>query len=451
MLGSYADAIRLLRSRSQPLFARPIKNHPNNLQMREWLEQLGHKSTEDLDVVHITGTKGKGSTAAFTESLLRAHFRHVSKPVKIGLYTSPHLITERERIRINFQPLSESVFTQYFYEIWNTLLSHGTDEKNMPGYLQLLALLSIHVFKREMVDVAIYEVHAGGRKDATNVFDHTVVCGFTTIGLDHTDFLGPTIKDIAWHKSGIMKPAAPAFSVAQEPVARDVLEKEASRLGCPIKFVEICEAVPEHSNLRLRAQKTNASLAIWLAKTYLSWSKDELSVRDIHVGLTQCNWPGRFHVIEQDKSRWFLDCAHNSLSLPVTLEWFESEARPPTRSQQNYEGCSRILIFGHESKRNSRDLIKLIVRYCKDHEFAFNSVILAPYERYGSTVHDAAAEEHAAFWREIQGLTPVSSVPSLADALVTAKQQSTRDGVLTLITGSTHLVGQALGLLQEGR
>jgi len=247
----------------------------------------------------------------------------------------------------------------------------------MPGYLQLLALLSIHVFKREKVDVAIYEVHAGGKKDATNVFDQTVVCGFTTIGLDHTDLLGPTFKNVAWHKSGIMKLAVPAFSVSQEPAARDVLEKEAAQLGCPIEFVQMCETLPKHFNLRLDAQKTNATLAIRLAKTFLSRSEDELSARDIHVGLTQCHWPGRLHTIEQDNCRWFLDCAHNSLSLPVALEWFECEA------QQSYKGCPRILIFGHESKRNSLDLIELIAGYSRDHDLTFDRIILTPYERYG--------------------------------------------------------------------
>lgn len=306
-------------------------------------------------------------------------------PVKIGLYTSPHLITERERIRINFHPLSEQVFARFFFEIWDKLAAPD-GENDMPGYLQLLALLSVHAFKREMVDVTIYEVHAGGRKDATNVFDQPVASGFTPIGLDHTDLLGPTIENIAWHKSGIMKHGTPAFSVVQENAARIVLEKEAAILGCPLQFVGISGDLPDDPNLRLEVQKKNASLAISLANAYLSRNNAQLSPRDIHVGISQCCWPGRFHRIEHGMSRWYLDCAHNLLSLPAALEWFKSEVRSSTRVEPNCQHYTRILVFGHESARDSSDLIKFIVQYCQDHDFPFDSVILPPYLRYGRSI-----------------------------------------------------------------
>lgn len=114
------------------------------------------------------------------------------------------MTNERERIRIDFRPLSERAFARYFFEVWDAMKEKVDGEKSMPGYLQLLALLSVHAFNQEGVDVSIFEVHAGGRKDATNMFDQPVACGFTTIGLDHTDILGESIESIAWHKSGIL-------------------------------------------------------------------------------------------------------------------------------------------------------------------------------------------------------------------------------------------------------
>ncbi|KAK4108878.1 Mur ligase [Canariomyces notabilis] len=190
----------------------------------------------------------------------------------------------------------------------------------MPGYLQLLALTSVHAFREEAVDVAIYEVHAGGRRDATNIFERPVACGLTTIGMDHADLLGDTIRSITWHKSGIMKRGQPAYSVIQEkPVAEEVLEKEAAKLDCPLEFVDTYAHLPDHPRLRVPAQKRNASLAIRLANAYLGSYNDELSLDDIITGTSRCNWPGRFQTILKGPHHWALDVAHNHLSLPVAL------------------------------------------------------------------------------------------------------------------------------------
>lgn len=419
--------------------------------MKDWLATLGYKKTQELNVIHITGTKGKGGTAAFTESLLRAHYRHASRPIKTGLYTSPHMITERERIRIDFRPLSERAFARYFFEVWDTLRENVHDEKSMPGYLQLLALLSVHAFNQEAVDVSIYEVHAGGRKDATNMFDQPVACGFTTIGLDHTDILGTTIESIAWHKSGILKSKTPGYSVVQTPAARLMLEREAAELNCPLTWVDIREDLPQHRNVQLIAQKLNASLAIQLANAYLRQHDDELSSSDIGDGIASCNWPGRFHTIGQGNIRWCLDCAHNVLSLPVAMEWFEIEARSRTRSQHDpIRQHQKILIFGHESKRSTCDLIEVITQYCKSHRFTFDLVILTPYNRYGSKIHDDMARVNAGFWRKIHGSSSVLCSDSLEDALNTVRLQYLEKPTDVLITGSTHLVGQALALLPGG-
>jgi len=362
----------------------------------------------------------------------------------VGLYTSPHLITERERIRINFEPLSEELFAKYFFEVWDKLRNNVVEESHMPGYLQLLTLLSVHSFHREAVDMAIYEVHAGGRKDATNFFDRPVACGFTTIGLDHADLLGDTIQSIAWHKSGIMKRECPAFSIVQaEPTAKQVLETEAATLGCPIQFVDIHGGLPDHPNLRPGSQKWNASLAIHLVNAYLGRGNCQLSAADINVGTSQCTWPGRFQKIWSGSSRWFLDVAHNPLSLPVALSWFQSETQSCGTTSSGSKS-RRVLIFGHESARNTSDLITVITQFCSEHEFFFDLIILSPYKRYGLEMF-SGNEEHAGLWRTLQPSTQVLCTSSLQDAIAMASREES----LSLITGSTYLVGEALPLLQE--
>src|ERR1700733_1875404 len=153
-----------------------------------------------FDLIHVTGTKGKGSTCSHTESLVRCHSLRQAKPLKTGLYTTPHLLTERERIRINSLPLSEEMFARYFFDVWERLLEkQAGDLAKMPRTLQLRALLSVHIFMVEKVDLAIYEVHVGGKNDATNIFTNTMACGFSTIGIDHLPLLGDGIPSIALH------------------------------------------------------------------------------------------------------------------------------------------------------------------------------------------------------------------------------------------------------------
>lgn len=335
-------------------------------------------------MIYITGTKGKGSTAAFTESILRQHFSRLQEPVKIGLYTSPHILTERDRIRINFAPVSEDVFAAAFFDVWHGLRCAEPGYK--PGYLQLLALMSVHIFKGQGVDLAIYEVHAGGRKDATNIFDRPLACGFSRIGLDHAALLGPGVDRIAWHKSGIMKGSRPAFSVVQDEVPRAVLRAQAKEIGAALSTVEVCPELPPHPNVGQHAQQENASLAIALARAALSERGQELSAGDIELGIARCAWPGRFQHLHRDGAHWFLDSAHNELSIPVSMAWFKSQSAA-VREQQ-HQGCRRgpcrrILVFGHSSDRSTESLVDVLLAAASEHGVSFDQVILSSYNRYG--------------------------------------------------------------------
>jgi folylpolyglutamate synthase len=154
-----------------------------------------------LKIIHIAGTKGKGSTGAFCESILR------NQGMKTGLFTSPHLIEVRERIRIGGKPLDRQKFGEYFFDCWKRVESSPeTSPSNiMPNYFRFLTLMAFHVFLEENVDVAIIEVGIGGYNDPTNFVPIPYVCGITSLGYDHTNILGTSLADIAWHKAGIFK------------------------------------------------------------------------------------------------------------------------------------------------------------------------------------------------------------------------------------------------------
>ena len=252
----------------------------------------------------------------------------------------------QERIQINGKSISEDLFTKYVFEVWDNLMSQS---QSKPRYLQLLMLVSVHTFMRENVDAAIYETHTGGKYDATNIFLKPVVTGLSAIGMDHVEQLGPSIENIAWHKSGIFKSGRPAFSAPQEPLAANMLERQANETDVPLEFVDVDPLLPVHASvLKPPVQRTNASLALALARSFLKEKAPtacrDLTSQDIGMGIERFFWMGRFQHITRGRHQWFLDGAHNELSVQNAAMWF---AEMLVQNQ-------RFLTTSHLKKRHLR-------------------------------------------------------------------------------------------------
>lgn len=249
-------------------------------------------------------------------------------PERIGLYTSPDLRCIRERIQIDDQPITEELFTKYFFEVWDCLFHQPPTAQaiRQPRFLQLLALTAFHTFIKEEIDAAVFETHHGGEYDATNVIQAPVVSGITSLGLDHVAQLGPTIEDIAWHKAGIIKSGTPAFSVQQEPSTAAVMTKRAVEKNTTLEFVSIRnDILPENTEvLAVPVQRTNFSLALELCQAFLHLkAPDSLLTRDdIFGAVGRFHWPGRFEIIHEGTTTWLLDGAHNELSISQAAEWY---------------------------------------------------------------------------------------------------------------------------------
>lgn len=207
-----------------------LKKYVNNnvQQVRNCLELSGITADDlnSLKVIHVSGTKGKGSTCAFTESILRHH------GLKTGFYSSPHLVSATERIRIDGRPLSQEKFAKYFWQVYDKVVK---DQDDKPAYFKFLTILAFNVFIKENVDVAVIEVGIGGAFDSTNVVDRPIAVGITLLDYDHVKVLGNSIEEIAWHKAGIMKPGTLAFINPNQPEsALHTIKERAADIGCQV-------------------------------------------------------------------------------------------------------------------------------------------------------------------------------------------------------------------------
>ncbi|KNG83160.1 folylpolyglutamate synthase [Aspergillus nomiae NRRL 13137] len=345
-----------------------VRGTPSLVGMKEWLQILGHSDDDvkALNIIHIAGTKGKGSTCAFTRGFLHTHSLRTGFPKRIGLYTSPHLQCIQERIQIDDQPITEDIFTRYFFEVWEGLassnLEQATESIRQPRYLQLLALLAFHTFIRENVDAAIFETHHGGEYDATNVIEKPVVTGITSLGMDHIAQLGPTIENIAWHKAGIFKTGAPAFSVPQEAGPAQVLRSRATEKMVPL-------TVP--------VQRLNCSLALDLSRIFLQIKAPDhkLEPGDISAAIENFTWIGRFEIVEDGLSQWFLDGAHNTLSLEQAAIWFSKNTTSSAARKH------RVLIFSHLSEhRDGATLVECLAHTLSQYDVLPDDVVFTTYE-----------------------------------------------------------------------
>ncbi|CEP60127.1 tetrahydrofolate synthase LALA0_S01e03642g [Lachancea lanzarotensis] len=443
------------------------KNQMNIWEMQEWCRRIGYDTSEfdKLNIIHITGTKGKGSTAAFTQSLLQ---QYGNKIHKIGLYTSPHLKSVRERIQISGKPICEEKFSRYFFDIWDRLdkTSSSLDKfphmtpGSKPGYFKYLTLLSFHVFVQEGCDSCIYEVGVGGEYDSTNIIKTPTACGVSLLGIDHTYMLGDTIEEIAWNKGGIFKNNVPAFTIDVQPAAGlKVLEERAHERNVDLQQVPVFKEV---KNLKLGLagdfQVLNASLAVALASQHLTklgifsaplaLEKDTTLPQEFKNGLASAEWKGRCQTIQDGKITWLIDGAHTKDSIVAATGWFKSRV-VNTKNK-------KILLFNQQT----RDAAALIttLRSCLTPEVKFDRIIFTTNVTWKSGEYSAdlvsmntskeqvdrlevqKALRHT--WLNLEPNAQIDVVANIETACNIVKRYE--EPIEVFVTGSLHLVGGLL-------
>jgi len=282
---------------------------------------LGHPQTR-LRFLHIAGTNGKGSTAAFCDAALRQRGLPIGQ--KTGLFTSPHLATVRERIRIDGTAISREDFATGLSEVL-AAAQQLPESLGEPTFFELLTALALHHFAQNQVTWVVWETGLGGRLDSTNLVTPAVSI-ITNIAADHQEFLGPDLSSIAREKAGIIKPTLPVVTAVTAPEALAVIRATAKEQNSPLHEIDsvapVIDLGPEDGRQKVRIgnheyglallgahQARNAACAI-TALSLLSLNPP-LSPSELASAFAQVDWPGRFQPL-----RWnpplIVDGGHNS-------------------------------------------------------------------------------------------------------------------------------------------
>ena len=358
---------------------------------------------KDQPIIHVAGTNGKGSVCAMIDSISRA------QGYRTGLFTSPHLISFRERIRVNGEMISEDEAGDGLDAIRQRIREWDPH----PTFFEITTALALDHFKKSDCELVVLETGLGGRLDATNAAT-PVVSVLTPIGYDHQAWLGNTIEEIAGEKAGIIKRHIPVVSALQEPAAEKVIRARASACDAPLEFVTK-PYVTAPVGLAGVHQKQNASLAI----AALRAGGIAIDENAIAPGLISVQWPARFQCWDE---RTIVDGAHNPAGARVLAE---------TWQEQFGDGRATI-----------------ILAVLRDKDVAGIWRALGPIAQ--RVILPQARTERALpptdVARIISTVTPSlhhSITPSVSAALESARGAPER----ILVTGSLHFAGEALATL----
>jgi len=381
------------------------------------LAELAGNPHRGLKFIHIAGTNGKGSTCAMLESVYRV------AGLRVGLYTSPHLVAFGERIQINREPITEEEIVRLVMEV-QPLLKEFSSEKH-PTFFEVTTVMALRYFAAKECDLVIWETGLGGRLDATNIVT-PLASVITNVQYDHQQWLGETLVSIASEKAGIIKPRIPVITAALEPEALRVIEAKAHEQDAPLtRVTEADTSLPPLDTIELplrgQHQRLNAALAI-ATVCALAWQLP-VSEQTVRAGLSEFDWPGRLQLITQPSGqRLLLDGAHNTGG----AETLAASLR------QNFAWERPVLILGILQDKDWQGICRILAPLA-------SRILLVPV----SSERAARTDELQSVCRQINPCAETMICASVAQALERISNEP-----FVVVTGSLYLVGEVLEYLR---
>jgi dihydrofolate synthase / folylpolyglutamate synthase len=390
------------------------------------LAALAGDPQSKLRFIHVAGTNGKGSTCAMLESIYRA------AGMRVGLFTSPHLISFRERMQVKRELISEAdvvrlvaelreLSSEFRFQAAPEPAKAGTPNQiASPTFFEFVTVMALKYFAEQKCDLVIWETGLGGRLDATNIVT-PLASVITNIGLDHQQWLGDTLEKIAAEKAGIIKPGVPVITATEKSEALGVIEETARDKSAPLTLVTHHASRITHLPLPGEHQRLNAELALATVEVL----QNKIPVSDVQVcdGLERVNWPGRMQLITTSSGqRILLDGAHN----PDGAEALRAALKA------GFPGSKPTIILGVFRDKDSASM-------CCSLAPLAGRLLLTP-------VHSERSEDPAQLVSACREANPQVSIEicaSLAEALKKAAGET-----FVVVAGSLYLVGEAMELLQ---
>jgi dihydrofolate synthase/folylpolyglutamate synthase len=407
---TYADAIQFLYDLRK--FGARL-----GLENTRQLAELAGNPQDRLRFIHVAGTNGKGSTCAMLESIYRA------AGLRVGLYTSPHLVSFAERLQVNRRLIPESEIVRLVGEV-QPLLEHFPADAR-PTFFEVVTVMALRYFAEQDCELVVWETGLGGRLDATNIVT-PLASVITNIDFDHQQWLGDTLAKIAGEKAGIIKPGVPVITAASQPPALEVIAATAQKNDSLLTVIDWNDAGGSlldaaGSSLLGPHQRLNAALAA--ATVRAVEPRIPVGPEALLPGLSAVYWPGRMQLASRPGGqRILLDGAHNAAGARALATAFA----------QQFTHVRPTLILGVLQDKDWRAIAEALVPLAA-------RVLLVPV----SSERTLLPGELAAVCQGANPRAAVESCASLADAL-----ERSADELFVVITGSLYLIGEAMERLR---
>ncbi|EFA82253.1 tetrahydrofolylpolyglutamate synthase [Heterostelium album PN500] len=459
--------------------------------------QLVNINLDDRTVIHVAGTKGKGSTCSMVESIIR------NSGFTTGMFTSPHLISPRERIKINGEMVSKELFAKHVFACWD--IFSAQQGMIFPPFFKYITLVAMRIFQELKLDCKILEVGIGGRADSTNVFPRPAVTGITALGFDHMNVLGDTLPEIAYEKAGIMKPECPAFTVEQRADAMEVVASYAQQIkSSPLVVTPNYESYLLNAKIALEGehQKQNSSIAIALCIVWLmnsptvsdsqrqslfsenqqQWRQYDAKLNNYRPelflplpesfarGLATVRWPGRAqHFVSLDLPNvdFFLDGAHTPESAEICSHWWSQKTTSTTNNstvEDNNNGSNNnnnnntgyILVYNSTGGRDPNLFLEPFSKSIRldgtpSFNYAFVPIISADGKQFNTQDWEQTVTNCIAKQCQVDptNISITNDTSCAIEHIQQISQAQPNKRFKVLITGSLYIVGSSLKYLTK--